>query len=223
MDTVRLSPAYPLEIKRASVDAEGLFTGYGSTFDGPPDSYGDIIVKGAFKQVIADHKSAGTMPALLWAHDQSEPVGRWLDMGEDGHGLLMTGKLTLGTKRGAEASALLKDGALGLSIGFVLDRNGYERRDGIRYITKIARLLEVSLVAIPANSAAKVTGVKAKPANPRELEHLLRDAAGLSAREAKRVTAGGWGALAREERGSTNLDRVLSEIEELKHLILSVR
>lgn len=222
-ETDRLSPAVPLsriEIKRSGSQTEGIFTGYGSTFGGPPDSYGDIIDPGAFADAIREHEHAETMPAMLWSHDQTEPVGRWLELQEDDYGLRVSGRLTLGTHRGREALALLKDDAIGLSIGFMLKPTGYEHRGGVRHIKRIEKLAEISLVAMPANTRARVTGTKAKPTTPRDLEKLLRDAAGLSAREAKRAASGGWSAYAREGRPTSDLDSVVAQIEELKALIL---
>jgi len=119
----RLSPALPLEIKRADVDAEGVFTGLASTFDNI-DSYGDRIHRGAFDPALRKHKRAGTRPALLWAHDHKQPIGRWIDLEETKEGLLATGKLTLAVPRAREAHALLKDQAVALSIGFTVSKTG---------------------------------------------------------------------------------------------------
>ena len=214
--TTRLTPAL-IEIKRASVTATGEFTGYASTWDGQPDSYGDVIRRGAFVPALTTHKANNTQPAMLWSHDTGEPVGRWHSFVEDGHGLLATGKLTLKTKRGSEAYALLQDDAIALSVGFILAKDGATQKGGYREITKVAKLLEVSLVGLPANSNARITQIK-KPETAREFERLLRDTAGFSARESKRAVAGGWSAFARDER-TNELDLVLSKIEELHKLI----
>lgn len=203
-----------LELKRGSVDTAGRFSGYCSTSGPPADSDNDIIMKGAWAPALELMKSEGRMPALLWHHDQNEPIGRWDSMVEDEHGLLGSGQLTLGTKRGAEAYALMKDNAISLSIGFNIAPGGAETKGGIRYISKIAKLWEVSVVSIPANSRAKVIQAKS---SPRDFERFLRDA-GLSAREAKRATAGGYSTLVREGRDTT-LDAVLSEIQQLRNLI----
>lgn len=112
MTSARLSPA--VAFKTAGVDKAGLFSGYASTFNGPADAYGDVIAPGAFSKTLA----SGRVPAMLWAHDPSEPIGKWLSLTEDRLGLRVEGKLTLGTKRGVEAHALMLDRALGLSIGF---------------------------------------------------------------------------------------------------------
>ena len=203
------------QLKRAPT-TEGEFQGYASAFGPPADIVGDVIIKGAFAAAIQEHKSAGTRPAMLWSHNHSEPIGVWTELVEDARGLLVTGKLTLATARAREAYALLQDGAISLSIGFTLAPGGARERAGIREITKVARLAEISLVAMPANTRATVTQVKARPANPREFERLLRDA-GFSSREAKAATAAGWRGIARDERSP--LDLVLDKIEQLQRSI----
>ena len=203
------------QLKRAPT-TEGEFQGYASACGPPADIVGDVIIKGAFAAAIQEHKSAGTRPAMLWSHNHSEPIGVWTELVEDARGLLVTGKLTLATARAREAYALLQDGAISLSIGFTLAPGGARERAGIREITKVARLPEISLVAMPANTRATVTQVKARPANPREFERLLRDA-GFSSREAKAATAAGWRGIARDERSP--LDLVLSKIEQLQRSI----
>ena len=116
---------------------------------------------------------------------------------------------------------MLRDGAISLSIGFSLAPFGARERGGIREITKVARLPEISLVAMPANTRARVTSVKSKPTNPREFEHFLRDAGGFSSREAKAVVSAGWRGIARDERNP--LDLVLSKIEQLQRSIEDIR
>ena len=98
----------------------------------------------------------------------------------------MEGKLALKTARGAEAYELLKMGAIsGLSIGFVTRDDSYDRVTGIRTLKKVD-LWEVSLVTFPANDAARVSGVKSIDtiASLSDAESYLRDAGGLSRREA---------------------------------------
>jgi HK97 family phage prohead protease len=176
-DTPRLSPA--VELKFAAPPAEtGVFVGYGSTFGGPPDAYGDVIAPGAFAKSLADHRERGTMPALLWSHDPAEPVGIWTELREDRNGLRVAGKLALEVRRGAEAHALMKAGALGLSIGYIVRDAG---RDSGNRVLKQVELLEISVVSMPANHGARITGVKSGPAvndirDARAYEKFLRDA-----------------------------------------------
>jgi HK97 family phage prohead protease len=171
----RLGPVLAL---RAAADEQGIIEGLGSTFNGPVDSYGDLIAPGAFAASIAEHRAAGTLPAMLWSHDQSQPIGRWLSVSEDDRGLRLKGKLTLDVPKAREALALAKDQALGLSIGFRL-RQADRTPEGHRLI-KAVDLWEVSLVAMPSNSAARITSVKAASGfdpneirDPRAFEQML--------------------------------------------------
>lgn len=194
MTELRLSPA--IFLKSAQADSAGRFSGYASTFGGQPDSYGDIIAAGAFAKSLTRHQAQDTMPALLWAHDGRTPIGKWVSMREDAHGLKVEGKLTLEVEKAREAHALMKDGALGLSIGFRVPAGGASfGKSGDRVLTEVD-LAEVSVVALPANTNARITGVK----SIRDFESVLRDELGFSAREARRLASGGWRAL--EERDS---------------------
>src|SRR3546814_6119409 len=81
-----LKKDFGLSVK--DVSDEGTFEGYASTFGGSPDSYGDVVLPGAFAESLVRHKREGTMPLLLWGHNASElPIGNWVDMAEDGKGL----------------------------------------------------------------------------------------------------------------------------------------
>jgi len=181
--------SYVLQIK--AVGEDGTVEGYGSVF-GVRDNYDDVIAPGAYLASLAVHKSAGTMPAMLWQHDATVPIGVWLEMVEDAKGLRIKGKLALDTVKGAEAYALLKMGALnGLSIGFVSKQWTYDRETDVRTLTEVD-LWEVSLVTFPANEKARITGVKAADVagikTIRQAEQALRDA-GFSADTAKAFLA----------------------------------
>lgn len=166
--------SFVLQVKAAE---DGTIEGYGSVF-GVLDNYDDVIAKGAFAASLADHKKAGTMPAMLWQHDADEPIGIWLEMAEDAKGLRVKGQLCLETTSGKEAHALLKMGALnGLSIGFVSKAWKYDTETDVRTLTEID-LWEVSLVTFPANEKARITNVKSADelTTPKDAEKALRDA-----------------------------------------------
>lgn len=167
-----------------AIKEDGTFEGYGSVF-GVKDSYDEIVAPGAFSESLASHKTAGTLPALLWQHRQGEPIGIYTSMEEDSIGLKVAGQLALKTSRGAEAYELMKMRAIsGLSIGFVTREDSYDRVTGIRTLKKVD-LWEVSLVTFPANDAARVQGVKSIEAidSIRDAERFLRDS-GMSRAEA---------------------------------------
>lgn len=208
----------PLEIKFAATERLGEFVGLASTFGGEPDSYGDIIAPGAFFQSLAKHAAAGTRPALLWQHDHKNPIGVWSDLQETDSGLLATGRLTLDVPQAKSAHALMKDGALSLSIGYSVPQGGAEIQNGARLLRQID-LHEISAVALPANPLAKIATVKSfDPENPniREFETAARDALGLSAREVKRLLSGGWNALIRDEQAdSVDLAAIAAKLQKI--------
>lgn len=198
-DQARQERVFAFEV-RATGD-NGEIEGYGSVW-GVKDSYDDVIASGAFGASLKAHKAAGTMPAMLWQHNPSEPIGVWTEMSEDKSGLKVKGKLALETVRGKEAHALMKMGALnGLSIGFVSKEWNYDRETEVRTLTEID-LWEVSLVTFPANQKARVTSVKATDVQGittiRQAEKALRDA-GFSDDAAKAFIASVKG-MAMQER-----------------------
>lgn len=210
----------PLHFKFAADETVGSFTGYASTFGGEPDLHGDLIAPGAFSASLAKHAADGTRPALLWQHDQANPIGVWNSFQEDSQGLLSSGRLTLDVPQGKSAHALAKDGALALSIGYTIPPGGAELVNGIRLL-KMIDLVEVSLVGIAANPNARVLSVKSAfdPANPnpRDFERAARDVLGLSAREAKRLMSSGWSGLVREEQtdDSVELARIAATLQNI--------
>jgi HK97 family phage prohead protease len=145
-----------LHLKVKSVNDDGTFTGMGSVF-GVVDSYGDIVVKGAFTKTLEEQKGK---IRCLWQHDQTQPIGVFTSLIETDEGLQVEGKLTLGSTGGANAYALMQDGAVdGLSIGFQTIQDSFDQQTGIRYIKEV-KLWEVSVVTFPANEEATITSVK---------------------------------------------------------------
>jgi HK97 family phage prohead protease len=158
---------------------EREFEGYGAVF-GNVDYGGDVIAQGAFKKSLAEHKKAGSLPVMLWSHNPSIVIGKWHEMSEDENGLRVRGELA-DTQAGRETHTLLKmDAVGGMSIGYETLDSDY-RKDGVRVLKEI-RLHELSVVAMPMNPLAQITGVKLRlSANgeyvptARELEQKFRD------------------------------------------------
>lgn len=176
-----ISKASPrLEIK--SLSDEGEIEGYGSTFGGEPDSYGDVIAPGSFAASLAAHAAAGTMPKMFWQHDASQPIGKWVAAEEDERGLLMRGRLNMSVQRAREAHALLKAGDIdGLSIGYRIKRYSVDAETGVWTLEEID-LREVSIVSIGANENATVASVKAAK-QAHELTEKLKAGDRLTERE----------------------------------------
>lgn len=179
-----------MERKLASVDAinlkfdearKGFFSGYASGFGGV-DSYGDTILAGAYKKTL---KKRERPIAMRWNH-YGPVIGKWTQIAEDDSGLYVEGELTPGHSVAEDAYALLKHGAVtGLSIGFrpvqITDHG-----DGTRDLKEID-LVEISIVEAPADLAAQIGDVKAaldEADSLKEIERLLRDAAGFTRTDA---------------------------------------
>lgn len=199
------------------VDVEGVdggFEGYGSVFN-VLDSYSDIVAPGAFTRTLSEARAKGRLPALLWQHDATRPIGVYEDMREDGTGLLVRGRLALQTPDGASAYELMKMGALsGLSIGFITRNAQIDRATGVRTVTDV-ELLEVSPVTFPANDAARITGVKAADGTlptEREFERWLRREAGFTEAEAKTIIAKGFRQVQREAAAADDVRGLLESV-----------
>ncbi|MGV2296821.1 HK97 family phage prohead protease [Morganella morganii] len=184
----------PLKIK--SVTETGEFEGYGSVF-GVKDSYSDIVVPGAFQASLSEWREKGGLPAMLWQHQISEPVGVYTEMREDDTGLYVKGRLLIeDDPLSKRAHAHLKAGSLsGLSIGYILKDWEYDRSKGA-FLLKEIDLWEVSLVTFPSNDEARVSDVKSAFArgdipSQKSIERVLRDA-GLSRTQAKAFMADGY-------------------------------
>ena len=161
-----------------SVDLEeGVISGYASVF-GNVDSYGDIVVKGAFLKSIKKNRESGKVISIFYGHNMEDPranIGRVIELREDNYGLFFKAQLDLsGDTYGRLVYEQLKDGRLdSLSFGFsVIDgantEAGYELRE--------LELYEISVVPIPANQEALITEVKAGRAISAKNMDLIRRA-----------------------------------------------
>ena len=151
------SAAQRLRVCARSCSGKGEFEGYASLFN-TVDAGGDIILPGAFSWSLQQRTAKNIR--MLFQHDPAQPIGKWLDIRQDAHGLYVRGQLSLDVQRAAELAGLLRDGAIdGLSIGFKAIASRRNRKTGIRYLTKID-LWEISLVTFPMLASARVTSFK---------------------------------------------------------------
>lgn len=204
----------PLTVK--SVSDTGEFEGYGSVF-GVEDSYGDVVVRGAFSASLERWAAKGRLPALLWQHNMSEPIGVYTEMREDDTGLYVKGRLLIDADPLAKrAHGHMKAGSLsGLSIGYMLDDYEYDKEKGI-WILKAIDLWEVSLVTFPANDEARISDVKSllergETPPPSKVEKALREV-GFSGTQAKAFMAKGYSAITPREAGA---DEALQSLKSL--------
>lgn len=165
--------AFSLDVK--SVAEDGAFEGYASTFGGAPDSYGDVVLPGAFTASLKKHKQDGTMPLMLWNHQSSElPIGNWIELAEDRRGLWGKGQVDLEDAVGVRVHRALKRKAVrGLSIGYeTIVSETDAKKPGVTLLKELD-LWEISPVNFPANRRATITEVKS--ARMEEFARRLRD------------------------------------------------
>jgi hypothetical protein len=137
----------------------GILVPYGQVArvsDGGP-AYDEEFAPGAFARDLAARAGNYGGVKFLYQHNRTEPIGRAIDLREDGAGLYGSFKIS-DTVRGNEALELLRDGVLdSFSIGFKPLQEDY--RGGVTVRTKAA-LRETSLVTFPAYAGALVAGVR---------------------------------------------------------------
>lgn len=148
-----------------SDEGNGSIVAYASTWVRKPDSWGDVVAKGAFVEDIAEKAEAGKVVPFLWNHDSYDMgsyIGTVTSMAEDEKGLLFTASFD-GTDKAQRARELVKSGRVTkFSFAYdVLDSGEVELEDGTKAneLRKL-RLHEISLVMYPANDDTSLVEVK---------------------------------------------------------------
>lgn len=154
------------QVKAGPADGlnEGEFTAYASVF-GNKDSYGDIVVQGAFANTLAEWKDSGNPIPLLFGHNMSDPdfnIGHLTAAAEDDHGLLVSGQLDLENPKAAQVYRMLKGKRVNqMSYAYDVIEGGETTTDGdYSYELRELKLYEVSIVTIGANQDTEILAVK---------------------------------------------------------------
>ncbi|WP_051978651.1 HK97 family phage prohead protease [Edaphobacter aggregans] len=159
-------------LKLKSVTDAGTFEGIASHY-GNVDEVGDVVLPGAYRQSIA---SQGAGFPLLFAHDQSQPLGLARVSDSPGVGLAVSGSLVMSDPNARRVFDHLKAGSIkGLSVGYSIPNDPqkvtYSSDGRIRNLAEI-RLWEVSLTPCPANQLALVNPNSIKSLS--QIETVLR-------------------------------------------------
>lgn len=165
--------AFAIELKEAPADtpgAVGVFTGYASIFNNV-DSYGDMVIPGAFTETLKAFGEAGANIPCYWGHQMEDPmkcIGWTTAAEEDERGLKVTVQLDLDNPNGAQAYKLIKAGVVNqMSFAYEVqegswvdskenDHNGW----GGYYELRKLKIFEVSLVQVGANQETELLDVK---------------------------------------------------------------
>lgn len=149
------------ELKAAE---NGEVEGYASTWTTTPDSYGDIVIKGAFLETLKKREETGHPFPLCFNHDLDQIIGAVKEIGEDETGLKIKASF-LGSALAQEKRELVQEGivwqfSFAYNILEAEKPTPEEKANGImQKLTKLD-LFEVSLVPVPANQTAVVTEIK---------------------------------------------------------------
>lgn len=175
------------EVKDGVDDGRMRFEGYLACFNNV-DSYGDVILKGAFEKTIKSFEESGRFCPVLEQHggfgmgaSDYTPIGFFESLAEDDTGLYVKGVL-FSTQRGTDMYKLLKElpkGCMGMSIGYrtinqrAATMDEHSKTGVRRWLTEL-ELMEGSIVTFPANPEARVEDVKADALYWREVEKALK-------------------------------------------------
>lgn len=170
-------------LRKSSEDA-GEISGYFSTYDRIPDSYGDVIAPGAFAESIQKRKESGHPFPLCWNHDLNQIIGS-VDpdnITDTDKGPLMTATF-FDTPLAQEKREIVKSGVVYqfsfaydvLEAGPVTLENGTKANE----LRKLD-LFEVSIVPIPANQNAVMTEIKAGRRNRKSDEDIIKQIISLA-------------------------------------------
>lgn len=162
-----LTKTLDVEIKAIGDEDSGVFQAYASTFD-VIDSYGDMVVKGAFLDSLAEYGTKGEGIPLYWRHRMDDPflnLGATREAREDDHGLWFEGQLELDEAAAARTYKLIKTGRVRqLSFAYdIVEAAWVERKPeegGSYYELRKLKIHEISVVPVGANQETEILAVK---------------------------------------------------------------
>ena len=149
---------------KLKANENGTISGYFSTYEKTPDSYGDIIEPGAFTKTIEARKESGHPFPLCWNHDFSSVIGVVDSVEEKEVGPYIEAHF-LDTELAQDVRKMVQSGAV-YQFSFAYDvlksrePNEEEKANGVLNCLQEVEVFEVSVVTVPANQNAVVTDVK---------------------------------------------------------------
>ena len=164
-------------------DDNGKISGYFSTYDEEPDSYGDIVAPGAFTETIKAREATGHPFPLCFNHNMDAVIGTVDSIEDTEKGPLITASF-LNTEKAQEVREMVKSGAI-YQFSFAYDVKGWEepteeqKAKGIANVLTKVDLYEVSVVVVPANQNAVVTDIKSGKRNSKKDADAIKQAIAL--------------------------------------------
>lgn len=202
-----------------SVDEEtGVFEAIVSVF-GNKDSYGDIVMPGAFTDTLAEWAAKGDPVPIYWSHQMSDPdfnIGYCLELKEVEKGLWVKGQLDLDDalpgSKAPQVYRLMKGRRVTqFSFAYDIDEAGWvEADDDAWFELRKLSLHEVGPTPIGANQDTELLTVKAAGAQALELASHLKAGRTISAKNETTLRK----ALDSLELSATQIKDVLAAIDD---------
>lgn len=160
-------------------DEVGGISGFFSTYEKTPDSYGDIIEPGAFTKTLEKRAETGHPFPLCFNHDFDKVIGA-VDKVEDTEKGPYIEAHFLDTQQAQDVRKMLQSGAI-YQFSFAYDVLGArkptdeEKASGVENVLTEVEVYEVSVVTVPANQNAVATEIKAGRRNRKADEDIIRN------------------------------------------------
>ena len=204
------------------IKSDGTIEGYASTWTREPDSYGDIVKKGAFEEHIAELKAEGRVLPFLFNHDAfsiGSFIGTVIELREDDHGLYFKAVFD-DTEEAQRARELCMNGRLcKFSFSYDIIEAGEVTLEDGRKANELRKLRihEISLVMYPANPDTSVISVKSGRRNSAKDADKINQAIQLLREVLGELedTEGSQEAGAKSEEPDTANDKERQRIEDL--------
>lgn len=171
---IKTCPVRVKAVGAAGTADEGTFEALVSVF-GNVDSYGDMVVKGAFTDTLAEWAAKGDPIPVYWSHRMDDPdynIGEVLAASETDEGLLVKAKIDLDTPKGSQVHRLLKARRVTqFSFAYEVLDAGYAKSEALGEYLELRKLnlFEVGPTPLGANDQTELLGVK------RLADHVLVD------------------------------------------------
>ena len=133
---------------------DGEFIVYPSTFIREPDSYGDVVAKGAFVDALGQWKESGHVMPGMYLHDPNQIVASAIDQGEDDHGWWVKGVFDE-DEHSQRVYHWLKTGRLSaLSFGYQTLEEAEVKLDNGKTVNELRKVHPLEFSFLPKGFAA---------------------------------------------------------------------
>lgn len=211
--------AQAAHVKSVGAD-EGTFEAIVAVFNNI-DSYGDVILKGAFADTLDEWAGSGYPIPVVWSHDKDDPfshIGHVTEAKETDTGLLVKGALDLENPKAAQVHRLLKGGRVkefSFAFSYSPEDVNPAKREGVEVRElKRLKLYEVGPTLVGANPATQLLSVKSAGEPTEDLEAKTDEEGGADEEGEEQEGDGQDDARAAYDQVSDLIDRLATAVSD---------